>query len=73
MTTVGYGDLYPVDVEGRVIGIVVMLLGIGFLSVPTAALASFFVKTDTGSTEILEALRRIEADLTELKSRASAG
>jgi voltage-gated potassium channel len=36
VTTVGYGDFYPKDVEGRLIAIVVILFGIGFLSVLTA-------------------------------------
>lgn len=69
VTTVGYGDLYPTDIEGRIIGIVVMLLGIGFLSVLTATVASQFIKTDTGSDEVMETLRRIEADVAELKER----
>jgi voltage-gated potassium channel len=68
VTTVGYGDLVPTDTEGRLIGIVVMLLGIGFLSVLTATVASQFVKTDTSSDEVLETLKRIEADVAELKS-----
>jgi len=29
VTTIGYGDLYPTDVEGRIIGIALMLLEIG--------------------------------------------
>jgi voltage-gated potassium channel len=69
VTTVGYGDLYPTDVEGRLIAIVVMLVGIGFLSVLTATVASRFVTTDTNSDEVLETLRRIEADVAELKTR----
>jgi voltage-gated potassium channel len=69
VTTVGYGDLYPTDVEGRIIGIVVMLVGIGFISVLTATMASLFIKTDTGSDEVLETLRRIEADVAELKGQ----
>lgn len=69
VTTVGYGDLYPSDVEGRIIGIVLMLVGIGFLSVLTATVASRFVKADTESDEVLETLRRLEADLAELKAR----
>jgi voltage-gated potassium channel len=40
VTTVGYGDLVPTTIEGRVIGIAVMLVGIGFLSVLTATVAS---------------------------------
>jgi voltage-gated potassium channel len=68
VTTVGYGDLYPKDVEGRLIGIVVMLLGIGFLAVLTATIASQFIKTDTSSDEVLDALHRIEAELADLKA-----
>jgi len=70
VTTVGYGDLYPSDVEGRLIGIVVMFVGIGFLSVLTATIASRFVKEDVDNEtgEILTVLRRIEADLAELKA-----
>jgi voltage-gated potassium channel len=72
VTTVGYGDLYPKDVEGRIIAIFVMLLGIGFLSVLTAAVASRFIQTDTDSDEVMETLRRIEADVAELKARLPA-
>jgi voltage-gated potassium channel len=73
VTTVGYGDLYPTDVEGRIIGIAVMLAGIGFISVLTATMASFFIQTDTESDEVLETLRRIEADVAELKARPPSG
>jgi hypothetical protein len=45
-----------------------MLLGIGFLSVLMATVASHFVKTDTSSEEMKETLRRIEADVSELKA-----
>lgn len=72
VTTVGYGDLIVDDVEGRIIAIVVMLVGIGFISVLTAAVASKFVTQDAGSDEVIEALRRIEADVAELKARAPA-
>jgi voltage-gated potassium channel len=68
VTTVGYGDLYPTTVTGRIVGIVVMFVGIGFLSILTATVASRFVRTDTGSDEILDALRRIENDVAELKA-----
>ena len=46
-----------------------MLVGIGFLSVLTATIASGFIQTDTKSDEVLDTLRRIEADVAELKAR----
>ena len=71
VTTVGYGDLYPTTVVGRVVGIVLMLTGIGFLAVLTATVSSSFVKSDRQdeSSAILEALRRLETEIAELKTR----
>jgi voltage-gated potassium channel len=71
VTTVGYGDLYPETVQGRLIGMVLMFVGIGFLSLLTAAVASRFVKQERGDEheELMETLRRIEADVGDLKSR----
>jgi Ion channel len=39
MTTVGYGDITPRTNYGRVVAIVVMLVGIGFIALLTGALA----------------------------------
>lgn len=72
VTTVGYGDLYPTTVQGRLIGMVLMFVGIGFLSLLTAAVASRFVKQERGEehVEVMETLRQIQADVAELKSRS---
>jgi len=43
VTTVGYGDVTPHTVIGRAIGAFVMLEGIAFLSIITAAITSTFV------------------------------
>jgi voltage-gated potassium channel len=73
-TTVGYGDLYPTTVQGRIIGMALMFVGIGFLSLLTASIASRFVKQERGQehTELVEMLLRIEADVAELKARTPA-
>ena len=42
LTTVGYGDVYPVTTLGRVIASIIMLIGIGMIAVPTSILASTF-------------------------------
>ena len=43
LTTVGYGDVYPVTGEGRIAASVLMLLGIGLFSAITATLTSFML------------------------------
>lgn len=40
----GYGDVYPVTTEGRIISMVLMVFGIGLLGTLTAYIASVFVK-----------------------------
>ena len=74
VTTVGYGDVEVTSVQGRVVAILVMVAGIGFLSVLTATVASYFVKSERSpETEgLLDALSRIEGELTQLRSEVRA-
>jgi voltage-gated potassium channel len=72
VTTVGYGDIHPDNVAGRIVAIVLMIVGIGFLSVLTATIASHFIQSDTSSDDVLETLRGIEKDIAELKARLPA-
>ena len=57
VSTVGYGDIYPTTVQGRLIALILMFVGIGFLSLLTAAVASRFVKQERGEehAEVMEA------------------
>ncbi len=73
VTTVGYGDIVPSSVAGRIVAALVMIGGIGFITVTTAAVASAFVEaarqrrlTDDDDVESdIAAMRREIATLTD--------
>jgi voltage-gated potassium channel len=44
LTTVGYGDMYPVTPWGRALGGAISLLGIGFFALPAGILAAAFAE-----------------------------
>jgi len=44
LATVGYGDVYPVTAVGKLIGGIVVIIGIGIFALPTAIFASGFVE-----------------------------
>ena len=73
-TTVGYGDFSPVSVEGRAIAVVLMLVGIGMLSVVTANVAAYFIESDEAVDveNLNERLDRIEHALAEIRASQSA-
>lgn len=61
VTTVGYGDHYPVTAAGRAVGIVLMITGVGIFGVTAASAAAWFV-----SVEQKEDKRQIEALTAEV-------
>jgi voltage-gated potassium channel Kch len=75
VTTVGYGDVTPQNVSGRIIAAVVMLWGIAFVSILVAAITSTFVARAAQERELQEAVGedevelRLEAKLDDLSTR----
>ena len=67
VTTVGYGDTFPQTDAGRVIAIVVMFVGIGFIAVLTAAAAERFLRVQREERNELEGVeQRLDEILTRL-------
>lgn len=84
VATIGYGDIYPVTVTGRVIAVLLMMGGITLIGVVTAALASWVVQrvaeTDrafqTATAAHIDELRdeiRLLADEVRELARAAEG
>jgi voltage-gated potassium channel len=55
VTTVGYGDVYPVANTGRVIAVLLMIGGISLVGVVTAALASWIIERVTEEGSVMQA------------------
>jgi voltage-gated potassium channel len=57
ITTVGYGDKYPVTAEGRIVAVVLMTAGVGLFGTFTGLVASFFIEPEareqTSDIEVL--------------------
>jgi len=55
VTTVGYGDVYPVTLFGKLIGAVIALLGIGLIAIPTSIISAGFLENIVGNKKSEEA------------------
>jgi len=58
LTTIGYGDAYPVTIVGKIIGGVIAVMGIGIVALPTAIIA-------TGFAEEVQKRRKAKHDAKE--------
>ena len=43
LLTIGYGDIYPVTMMGKVLGIIISFLGVGMVAIPTGIISAGFV------------------------------
>lgn len=54
LTTVGYGDMYPITVGGRVFTFVILIIGLGIVAIPAGLLASALNKVRRDEEEVLD-------------------
>ncbi len=66
ITTVGYGDQYPVGGAGRVVGVFLLFAGIALFSVLTGFIANVFLAPDRPRRRVQAAARTPAAELAEL-------
>ncbi|WP_258806009.1 potassium channel family protein [Pseudarthrobacter sp. NS4] len=71
ITTVGYGDYYPVTVLGRCVAVGLMIGGIAVLGVVTASVASWMVESVAGEavTEMEAAESPVREELRQLTAK----
>ena len=69
MSTVGYGDQYPITNPGRVLGTVIIVVGVGIFGTLTGYLANLFLSP--GQEGGRSAPATLEAKLKELKDLAA--
>jgi voltage-gated potassium channel len=66
LTHVGFGDIVPASLLGKVLSSVLILLGVGFFAVVTGLFAAVLVTHDMRGIE--REIGTVERDVTELKS-----
>jgi voltage-gated potassium channel len=73
VSTVGYGDHYPVTAAGRAIGVMLMIAGVGIFGVTAAAAAAWFVSADRAEEGQQEAgtITALTAEITALHQTVS--
>jgi voltage-gated potassium channel len=69
ITTVGYGDKYPLSTEGRLIAGLLMTAGVGLFGTFSGFVAAWFLEAPGHTSAELEALQCIRDEIRELRER----
>jgi voltage-gated potassium channel len=68
VTTVGYGDRYPVTAAGRVVASILMIGGMGLFGTLSGIIASVFLGSGKEEAEVAAELRAVRTELEQLRT-----
>ncbi|AWX32105.1 potassium channel family protein [Methanosphaera sp. BMS] len=73
ISSVGYGDITPISITGKIIGIFTIIMGIMFVSVFTAAMSSIYMEKNEDETfrKIKEEVDGIESQMDDLSVKVN--
>ena len=76
VTTVGYGDTAPITAPGRILGVLLMLVGISVFGIFAAGVAAFFVESDAEERpdgDLAGEVRELREQIAVLRRELTAG
>jgi voltage-gated potassium channel len=69
ITTVGYGDTVPVSFGGKILGIILMIVGVGFFSLLTATIAFYLMRgIESEEEELKDKIISLESSVNEMRT-----
>ena len=72
ITTVGYGDFYPVTAYGRIVGVFVMAAGVGIIGALASILASVLIPQPKPAADPGDELRAVRDELAAVRGELAA-
>lgn len=77
ITTIGYGDHFPMTVPGRIVAVVLVVFGLSFFGTFTAYVASFFLekaqlKEESEIHRLILEVRKLREQVADLSARMPA-
>ena len=78
ITTVGYGDKFPISHEGRIVAVMLMTIGVGMFGIFTGFVASHFVEPELEEEEadiekLTLAVEALRQQVASLENRLAGG
>lgn len=74
LTTIGYGDIVPATFWGRILGMVLAMVGIGLVALPTGILTSGFIRalrSEKKISQLVDTMKEEEQEQDELVKRVT--